>query len=115
MAGLDKTLHSQHCKTDIQPHLLSEVQINQYLKDIPHWNVSQEKKSISRLFSFKNYHQVLAFINAAAWIAQQENHHPDITFSYNKCTILYATHSADGLTLFDFICASKIDQLLIPE
>ena len=115
MVCLEQALHTQHCKTDIPPLLLSEDQTNQYLEEIPLWNFSSAEKSISRLFSFKNYLETIAFINAAAWIAQQENHHPEIKFGYNKCTVLYTTHSAKGLTLFDFICAAKTDQLVINE
>lgn len=115
MAGLEQSLHTQHCNTKIPPHLLDEEQIKQFLEEIPQWNFSSGELSISRLFAFKNYFQVLAFVNAAAWIAHQENHHPDISFGYNKCTVLYSTHSANGLTLFDFICAAKTDQLLINE
>ena len=115
MAGLEHTLHTQHCNKELSPHLLNEEQIKKHLEEIPQWKLSSANSSISRLFTFKNYYEVLVFINAAAWIAQQENHHPDISFGYNKCTVLYTTHSANGLTLFDFICAAKTDQLLINE
>ena len=104
-------LHEQHCQSDTKPKLLTEEQRNQYLKEISRWNYSAENKKISRNFKFKNYYQTLAFINAVAWIAHQENHHPDILFGYNNCTIDFTTHSAGGLTAFDFICAAHIDQL----
>ena len=115
MAGSVQSLHTLHCQTDNPPHLLNEAQLKKYLEEIPKWDFLAEKKSISRLFRFKDYLETVAFINAAAQIAEQENHHPDIMFSYNKCTILYSTHSAQGLTLFDFICAAKTDQLLIND
>ena len=53
----------------------------------------------------------MAFINSLAWIAHQEDHHPDITFGYKKCRVEYSTHAVDGLTENDFICAAKIDAL----
>jgi 4a-hydroxytetrahydrobiopterin dehydratase len=115
VAVLKQSLHTQHCNTESPPHLLNQELINQYLEEIPQWDFSPGESSISRRYTFKNYYKVLAFVNAAAWIAQQENHHPEISFGYNKCTILYTTHSANGLTLFDFICAAKTDQLLINE
>ena len=115
MADSDKSLHTQHCKSDQPPLLLSELQTKQNLEEIPHWDLSSDSKSISRQFSFKNYPETLAFINAAAWIAQSENHHPDISFGYNNCIIRYSTHSAGGLSLFDFICAAKTDQLTVNE
>jgi len=105
-------LYEQHCLADSSPQLLSADQIEKYISDIPHWNISDDIKIISKTFKFKNYKQTLLFVNAAASIADKENHHPDIKFGYNSCTINYSTHSADGLTLFDFICASQIDQLI---
>ncbi|MCW8988766.1 MAG: 4a-hydroxytetrahydrobiopterin dehydratase [Gammaproteobacteria bacterium] len=93
------------------PELLNHDQIKDYLKEIPGWDYSKENKKISRQFSFKNYYETLAFINATAWVTHQENHHPYITFGYNACSIYFTTHSAAGVTLYDFICAAKIDQL----
>ncbi len=115
MADPDQSLHTQHCQSDQTPLLLKETHIKLFHEEIPNWHLSSDKKSISRNFSFKNYLETLAFINAAAWIAESENHHPDISFGYNKCTIRYSTHSAGGLSLFDFICAAKTDQLIVNE
>ena len=111
-------LYEQHCQTDTAPQLLDEEKINQYLKEIPQWNISVDKankKVICRTFKFKDYHQTLLFINSIAAIIHKENHHPDITFGYNNCTVLFSTHSAGGITIFDLICASHIDQLLLKQ
>lgn len=78
----------------------------------PDWKVIQEGKGIQARFEFKNYWRTTAFVNAVAWIAHTEDHHPDITFTYNSCTIHYWTHSINGLSENDFICAAKVDQLL---
>ena len=53
----------------------------------------------------------MAFVNAVAWIAHKEDHHPDMEVGYNKCRVRYSTHSVGGLSLNDFICASKVDGL----
>jgi len=45
-------------------------------------------------------------------VSNQENHHPELTISYNKCKVEYTTHSVNGLSENDFICAAKIDALL---
>ena len=55
---------------------------------------------------------MLAFVNATAWISHRENHHPDIELGYNRVTLRYTTHAANGLTENDFICAAKVDALL---
>lgn len=104
-------LHEQHCKEKTTPTLLSEEQLKSFLKEISQWQLSANKKDISRAFKFKDYHQTLLFVNAVAEIVNTENHHPDIKFGYNYCTIYFSTHSAGGITIFDLICAAQIEQL----
>lgn len=104
------SLHLQHCDPNSKPSLLSEQQIKDNLLEIPLWNNSISGV-LSRQFKFKNYQQTLLFVNAIAEISQQENHHPDISFGYNRCAIDFSTHSAGGITLFDFICAAQIEKL----
>jgi 4a-hydroxytetrahydrobiopterin dehydratase len=60
---------------------------------------------------FASYYATIAFVNAVAWIAHREDHHPDMAVGYNTVTITYATHSVGGLTENDFIAAAKIDAL----
>lgn len=103
-------LHQQHCDPSTKPSLLSKEQISDNLIEIPLWN-SETTTTISRSFKFKNYQQTLLFVNASAKIAEQENHHPNISFGYNTCFIEFSTHSAGGITLFDFICAAHIEKL----
>lgn len=104
-------LHEQHCEAKATPILLGEEKINTLLKEIPQWQLSKNKKEISCSFKFKDYHQTLLFINAIAEIVHFENHHPDINFGYNNCTVHFSTHSAGGITIFDMICAAQIKQL----
>ena len=76
------------------------------------WSIDASGKEISRSFKFKNYYQTMAFVNAMAWVAHAEDHHPDIEVGYNRCLIRYSTHSVGGLSENDFICSAKIDALL---
>ncbi len=78
----------------------------------PAWELDEEKREIRRAFSFKGYHQTIAFVNAVAWIAHRENHHPDLEVGYNRCLVRYSTHVIGGLSENDFICAAKVDSLL---
>jgi 4a-hydroxytetrahydrobiopterin dehydratase len=78
----------------------------------PHWKLAPDGKSLEALFNFRNYWQTTAFVNAVAWIAHQEDHHPDISFGYKTCTVRYSTHAIGGLSENDFICAAKVDALL---
>jgi 4a-hydroxytetrahydrobiopterin dehydratase len=54
----------------------------------------------------------MAFVNALAYIANVENHHPDLAVGYNYCNVTFMTHALGGLTHNDFICAAKIDALI---
>lgn len=78
----------------------------------PQWKLSADNKQIHGSFEFKNYYRTTAFVNAVAWIAHNEDHHPDITFSYKTAAITYWTHAIGGLSENDFICAAKVDALL---
>lgn len=75
------------------------------------WEISPCGKEIRKDFMFKGYYKTIAFVNAMAWMANTEGHHPDIEVGYNHCLIRYTTHAVDGLTQNDFICAAKIDEL----
>ena len=108
-------LYEQHCETKSPPALLSQEQAIIFLKEIPLWHSDHNGEYISRSFKFKNYQQTLLFINAVAEIANIENHHPEINFGYNYCSIQFSTHSANGITLFDMICAAQTDQLLFKQ
>ena len=72
----------------------------------------QHGQLICKTFNFNNYHQAMSFVNAVAWISNQEDHHPELTISYNKCKVEYTSHIIDGLSENDFICAAKVDALL---
>jgi 4a-hydroxytetrahydrobiopterin dehydratase len=80
----------------------------------PAWTLAADDGSISRLFRFRDYYQTIAFVNALAWIAHGEDHHPDLEVGYNRCLVRYSTHTVGGLSENDFICAARIDALL-PE
>lgn len=91
---------------------LTETEITNFLTKVTGWQLSQADTTlITKDFKFKNYHQTIEFINAVAWIVHQQNHHPEITITYNTCHIEFSTHSIKGLSLNDFICAAKINTL----
>ncbi|HBC55863.1 MAG TPA: 4a-hydroxytetrahydrobiopterin dehydratase [Gammaproteobacteria bacterium] len=90
---------------------LSVKEIDKLKVQIPLWQVADDLRRISRRFEFKGFYKTMAFVNAVAWIANQEGHHPDMHVGYNYCEIDYQTHAINGLSENDFICAAKIDQL----
>jgi 4a-hydroxytetrahydrobiopterin dehydratase len=68
--------------------------------------------SLEKTYSFKNYYETIAFVNAVAFIANAEDHHPDLALSYGKCTVRFNTHDVQGISVSDFFCASRVDALL---
>ncbi len=96
------------CEGGVKPY--SEQQIGKLLKSIPDWEFSNG--TLVRTFEFMNFYQTMAFVNAVAWLANLENHHPDLEIGYSRCVIRYSTHAIGGISENDFICAAKINTIL---
>ena len=91
---------------------LDAGQIAQYTPAIsPEWETVGNGK-IRRLFAWNSFKEATFFFNAIAYLAEQENHHPDVTVSYKRVTVELTTHDVGGLSLNDFIVAAKIDKLV---
>jgi 4a-hydroxytetrahydrobiopterin dehydratase len=98
------------CATGTPP--LADTEVKRLLAELdPGWSVVEEGKAIRRAFRFTDFYRTMAFANAVAWIANAEDHHPDLELGYNYCRVRYSTHSVGGLSPNDFICAAKIDAL----
>jgi len=89
------------------PKALSAGQIKQSLKSLSGWQV--KGKELIHTFNFKNFYETMAFVNAIAYIAHVQDHHPDLEVGYNKCVVHYSSHEAGGITERDFICAGKMN------
>jgi 4a-hydroxytetrahydrobiopterin dehydratase len=76
------------------------------------WILTADGKWLTRTFEFPGYGRTMGFVNAVAWIAESEGHHPDLEVSYGKCVMRWSTHAVGGLTENDFICAAKVDRLI---
>jgi 4a-hydroxytetrahydrobiopterin dehydratase len=103
---------SRHMETG-----LDDTEIREYLGVLDGW-VLQEGKVV-KTYSFKNYYETLAFVNALAYIAHAEDHHPELVVTYNRCIVKFDTHSVNGgrggISENDFICAAKVDALVQPS
>jgi 4a-hydroxytetrahydrobiopterin dehydratase len=91
---------------------LTPEELEKHLPKLPGWQLSSDRKSIERRFQFKNYYETMAFVNAVAWVAHREDHHPDLEVSYNRCSVRYNTHAVGGLSENDVICAAKVSALI---
>ena len=92
------------------PQLNSE-EISKYLKKINNWTVNDEQEMIFKKFSFKNFKTSIKFTNIVGQISELEGHHPDISLGWGYSIIMIHTHAIKGLSVNDFILASKIDKI----
>ena len=90
--------------------LLPVADVTQRLKALPTWEYTDNR--LSKTFRFANYYETMAFVNAVAYIAHREDHHPDLSVHYNRVVASYSTHDAGGVTLNDCICAAKVEALI---
>jgi 4a-hydroxytetrahydrobiopterin dehydratase len=91
---------------------LARPEIEGLLAQVPGWELSADGLSLTRQFSFDSYGRGLLFVNSVGWIAQNEQHHPDIALLFKKVGVGFSTHSVGGLSDNDFICAAKVSALL---
>ena len=68
--------------------------------------------AIEKTFTFANYYQTVAFVNAVAFIAHGQDHHPDLSVHFNRCVVRFNTHDVGGISSSDFDCAARVDALL---
>ena len=97
------------CDGKITP--LSPEQAQEYLKEVPGWTISPDRKKISCHFDFHDFVEAIKFVNEVARVAENEGHHPDIHIFYNKLDIDLWTHAIGGLSENDFIVAAKLNTL----
>lgn len=90
---------------------LTAAEVAQHLRAAPGW--ARAGDTIERSFAFANFHHTMAFVNAVAWVAHAEDHHPELLVSYSRCTVRFNTHSVGGISINDFICAAKLDALWV--
>lgn len=104
-------LSQQHCLTPAKGLVaLGTEEQRHYLAQVSGWQLA-DTGELRREFRFKDYYHTLAFVNAVAWIAHQQDHHPEMVVGYNRCQVSFTTHAVDGLSINDFISAAHINQL----
>lgn len=68
--------------------------------------------AIEKTYTFANYDETMAFVNAVAFLARRKDHHPDLSVHYARCVVRWRTHDVQGLSDTDFACAAQVDALL---
>jgi len=108
-----KNKHCKPCEGGVCP--LDENVSILHLDQLPGWELAEDKTNITRTLRFRDFLETISFINAMAYMAEQQGHHPDFSAGYNYCEVRYTTHAIGGLSENDFICAAKINDLLEPS
>ena len=93
-------------------HRLSPARVRELLPEVPGWELAEDGHALTRTFAFANYYETMAFVNALAFMAHREDHHPDLGVHYNRCVIRFSTHDVGGLSENDFICAARAQALV---
>lgn len=91
---------------------LTRAEAEAYLPQAPGWNLIDNATKIERAFKFNNFVLAMDFAQKVGHLAEQEGHHPEITFGWGYCKVLLYTHKINGLHENDFIIAAKVNQLV---
>ncbi|VTU34803.1 4a-hydroxytetrahydrobiopterin dehydratase [Variovorax sp. PBL-E5] len=93
---------------------LSATEIVAGLARLEGWKLTGDGAdvAIEKTFTFANYFETIAFVNALALVAHRQDHHPDLSVHYSRCVVRFNTHDVGGISATDFDCAAQADALL---
>ena len=99
----------------VQPRrALTPTEAVSHLTAAAGWRLSGDGAdvAIEKSYAFANYYETLAFVNAVAFVAHAQDHHPQLSVHFNRCVVRFNTHDVAGLSTTDFECAAQVDALL---
>ena len=108
---INKLLNGQCHVVSKEEGAMNLSQIEEVRHLTPQWQFCANDNVLSRIFHFDTYTQTIEFVNAVAAVAESQNHHPELLVTYNRCKVCYKTHTVNGVTINEFICAAHIDAL----
>ena len=111
------SLLNKHCRDYSKKEApMNQQEIEKLLIHTPKWRQGSSQKDseqrLYRTYSFDNFQQTMSFVNEVAEVAETQDHHPHMEISYSRCKISYNTHTVNGITENDFICAARIDAII---
>jgi 4a-hydroxytetrahydrobiopterin dehydratase len=104
-------LAALHCEARKGGSAVDTARVNELLAVLPGWEAAADGKSIVKAFKFANFYETLGFVNAIGWMANHQDHHPDLEVGYNRCVVHWSTHDVGGLSMNDFICAARVEAI----
>ena len=93
----------------MQDRLLDTSELEEIISNFPKWEYRE--KSLKQDFMFSDFSEAFEFMVQVSEIAEDLNHHPDWSNSWNKVSISISTHSAGGLTALDLKFVEKVESL----
>jgi 4a-hydroxytetrahydrobiopterin dehydratase len=90
--------------------LLEDDDLTAALKKCPEWDY--EKKAITRTVEFEEFMDAIDFVNDLAEIAEEAQHHPDITIKHTKVSLKLTSDDVGGVTELDIELAQRVDNLV---
>ena len=93
---------------------LTATQIIASLAKVEGWKLHGDGTdvAIEKAYHFDNFLKTMSFVNALAFIAEQQDHHPELLVAYGSCSVRFNTHDVHGVSRSDFECAALVDALL---
>ena len=93
------------------PLAASTLEIQNFLHKYPDWKINGEQESLERIFSLKSYFKGLCFLQTLGWLAQKNNHHPDLELSFTQLKCRLTTHDiGNKVSNMDLVFAEMIEQ-----
>jgi 4a-hydroxytetrahydrobiopterin dehydratase len=97
------------CQGGIPPLTLQEAE--KYRGSVPDWELLENATKVKRTFRCRDFMEAMALAQAIGELCEEEGHHPDITFGWGYCKVVFQTHKINGLHENDFIMAAKVNRL----
>jgi len=93
---------------------LKATEVVAHLAKVEGWTLHGDgpEVAIQKTYAFANYYETISFVNAVAFVANAQDHHPELAVTYNRCVVRFNTHDVQGVSLTDFECAAQVDALL---
>ncbi|WP_296444512.1 4a-hydroxytetrahydrobiopterin dehydratase [Rhodoferax sp. UBA5149] len=93
---------------------LTATEIVANLAQLEGWTLTGDGAAVAieKTFTFANYYETISFVNALAFIAHLQDHHPDLSVHFSRCVVRFNTHDVGGISMTDFDCAAQVDALL---
>jgi 4a-hydroxytetrahydrobiopterin dehydratase len=108
------TANTQPAQARPVRQVLSATQVIAGLAKLDGWKLHGDEAAVAieKTFAFKNFLRTMSFVNAVAFIAEQQDHHPELLVQYGSCSVRFNTHDVRGITQTDFACAALVDALV---